>query len=108
MSALKLRRSTREYSDGPFPGRSFPICSGLRSATSASAPERGSQDVSPEDRRLWSVDTGFIGQNVSMFCASEGLATVFCGAVDYKKLDRTMKLAEGQFVSFAQTVGYLR
>jgi hypothetical protein len=43
-----------------------------------------------------------------MFCASEGLATVFCGAVDYKKLDRTMKLAEGQFVSFAQTVGYLR
>jgi nitroreductase len=61
-------------------------------------PERGSQDVSPEDR-LWSVDIGFIGQNVSMFCASEGLATVFYGAVDDKKLDRTKKLAEGQFVS---------
>ncbi|MGO9174017.1 MAG: nitroreductase family protein [Rhodomicrobium sp.] len=64
-------------------------------------------DVSPEDRRLYaSVDAGFIGQNVYLFCASEGLATVFRGAVDYKKLDRTMKLPEGQFVTFAQTVGY--
>jgi nitroreductase len=63
--------------------------------------------VSPEDRRLYaSVDTGFIGQNVYLFCASEGLATVFRGAVDYKKLDGIMKLAAGQFVTFAQTVGY--
>jgi len=39
-------------------------------------------DISPEERRLYaSVDTGFIGQNVYMFCASEGLATVFRGAV---------------------------
>ena len=63
--------------------------------------------VSPEDRRLYaSVDTGFIGQNVYLFCASEGLATVFRGAVDYKKLDGIMKLPAGQFVTFAQTVGY--
>ena len=42
-------------------------------------------DISPEDRRLYaSVDTGFIGQNVYLFCASEGLATVFRGAVDYR------------------------
>ena len=66
-------------------------------------------DVSPEERRLYSsVDTGFIGQNVYLFCASDGLATVFRGAVDYKKLDRIMKLPEGQFVTFAQTVGYPR
>lgn len=32
--------------------------------------------VSPKDRRLYaSVDAGFIGQNVYLFCASEGLAT---------------------------------
>ena len=32
------------------------------------------QDISPQDRRLYaSVDTGFIGQNVYLFCASEGL-----------------------------------
>jgi nitroreductase len=64
-------------------------------------------DVSPEDRRLYaSVDTGFIGQNVYLFCASEGLATVFRGSVDYAKLAGTLKLGEQQFVTFAQTVGY--
>ena len=64
-------------------------------------------DVSPEDRRLYaSVDSGFIGQNVYLYCASEGLASVFRGAVDYNKLTRRMKLAEQQFVTFAQTVGY--
>ena len=67
------------------------------------------QDVSPQDRRLYaSVDTGFIGQNVYLFCASEGLATVFRGAVDYAKLDRTMHLGKDEFVTFAQTVGYPR
>ena len=67
------------------------------------------QDVSPEDRRLYaSVDTGFIGQNVYLFCASEGLATVFRGAVNYKELDRIMQLGADQFVTFAQTVGYPR
>lgn len=40
------------------------------------------QDISPEERRLYaSVDTGFIGQNVYLFCASEGLASVFRAAV---------------------------
>jgi len=64
-------------------------------------------DISHEDRRLYaSVDAGFIGQNVYLYCASEGLATVFRGAVDYAKLARTLKLPEGQFVTFAQTVGY--
>ncbi len=65
------------------------------------------QDISAEDRRLYaSVDTGFIGQNVYLFCASEGLATVFRGAVDYHTLAKAMKLDAGQFVTFAQTVGY--
>jgi len=66
-------------------------------------------DITPEERRLYaSVDTGFIGQNVYLFCASEGLATVFRGAVDYPKLARTMTLPEQQFVTFAHTVGYPR
>ncbi len=67
------------------------------------------QDVAPEERRLYaSVDAGFIGQNVYLFCASEGLATVFRGAVDTTKLGRTMQLGKDQFVTFAQTVGYPR
>jgi nitroreductase len=66
-------------------------------------------DVAPADRRFFaSVDTGFIGQNVYLFCAASGLATVFRGAVDYKKLERTLQLPEQQFVTFAQTVGYPR
>ena len=67
------------------------------------------QDISPEERRLYaSVDAGFIGQNVYLFCASEGLASVFRGAVDTRKLASTMQLGEGQFVTFAQSVGYPR
>jgi nitroreductase len=67
------------------------------------------KDVSPEDRRLYgSVDAAFAGQNVYLYCASEGLASVFRGAVDYAKLGRTMRLEDGQFVAFAQTVGYPR
>jgi len=54
------------------------------------------------------VDAGFIGQNVYLFCASESLATVFRGAVDYEKLNHTMQLGADQFVTFAQTVGYPR
>jgi len=66
-------------------------------------------DISPEERRLYaSVDTGFIGQNVYLFCASEGLATVFRGAVDTAKLGQVLQLPDLQFVTFAQTVGYPR
>ena len=66
-------------------------------------------DIPPEERRLYaSVDVGFIGQNVYLFCASEGLATVFRGAVDTAKLGQALKLPEQQFVTFAQSVGYPR
>jgi nitroreductase len=65
------------------------------------------RDISANEGRLYaSVDSGFIGQNVYLFCASEGLATVFRGAVDYEKLNRIMQLGTDQFVTFAQTVGY--
>ena len=64
-------------------------------------------DVPAADKRLYgSVDAAFAGQNVYLYCASEGLATVFRGAVDYPRLERAMQLGEGQFVAFAQTVGY--
>jgi nitroreductase len=67
------------------------------------------QDITPEERRLYSsVDAGFIGQNVYLFCASEGLATVFRGSVDAKRLAMLMQLGDGQFVTFAQSVGYPR
>jgi nitroreductase len=67
------------------------------------------KDISAEDRRLYaSADACFIGQNVYLFCASEGLATVFRGALDHKALANAMHLGADQFVTFAQTVGYQR
>jgi nitroreductase len=64
-------------------------------------------DISAEDRRLYaSVDAGFVGQNVYLYCASEGLATVFRGALNQQKLAERLQLGAGQFVTFAQTVGY--
>jgi nitroreductase len=66
-------------------------------------------DVPPEDRRLYSsVDTGFIGQNVYLFCASEGLAMGFRGSANQAKLGAALSLPDGQFVTFAQTVGHPR
>lgn len=67
------------------------------------------REVPAEGRRLFaSVDTGFIGQNVYLYCASEGLATVFRGSIDYAKLKETMALGRDEFVTFAQSVGYPR
>ena len=64
-------------------------------------------EFSQADRRLFaSVDCGFIGQNVYLFCASAGLATVFRGAIDYAGLEAALGLHDPQFVCFAQTVGY--
>jgi len=52
------------------------------------------------------TDTGFISQNVYLFCASEGLATVVRGYVDKAACQAAMKLRSDQKVILAQTVGY--
>ena len=52
------------------------------------------------------ADAGVIGQNVYLFCASEGLATVLRAAVDGAALARRLALPASQFVTFAQSVGY--
>lgn len=52
------------------------------------------------------ADTGFISQNVYLFCASEGLATVVRGLVDRDALKTAMRLKSDQKVILAQTVGY--
>ncbi len=63
--------------------------------------------VSPaEQHRFAAADIGFIGQNVYLYCASEGLACVFRASLDTDRLARTLNLAETQFIMFSQTVGY--
>jgi nitroreductase len=62
--------------------------------------------MSAERRLCACVDAAFIGQNVYLYCASEGLATVFRAALDTEALGRTLQLGYDQFVTFAQSVGY--
>jgi len=52
------------------------------------------------------VDAGFISQNVYLYCASEGLATVARGTVDRTVLAQAMKLRPEQRIILAQSVGY--
>lgn len=52
------------------------------------------------------ADTGFISQNVYLYCASEGLATVVRGLVDREPLAKVMGLRTEQKITLAQSVGY--
>jgi nitroreductase len=52
------------------------------------------------------ADAGFISQNVYLFCASEGLATVIRASIDRPALAKKMKLSSTQNITLAQTVGY--
>jgi nitroreductase family protein len=169
-AALKLRRSTREYSDRPLPpqvlsdllwaafgvnrpaidGRTVPYWRHVmvidvydgrwRLALRAEDPQAATTHEGRSSRtdgasgfcrnraskpclcRPWRAydgrysrrgrlyacaDASFIGQNVYLSCASEGLATVFRG-VDDPKLGQHLRLPDQQFVTFAQTVGYPR
>lgn len=54
---------------------------------------------------LASADTAFIGENVYLFCAAEGLATVFRAGMDKPKLAEALKLKPEQKITYAQTVG---
>ncbi len=64
-------------------------------------------DSSKEDKTLYAAaDTGFIAQNVYLYCASEGLATVVRGWVDRPALAKAMKLKIDQKIILSQTVGH--
>ncbi len=56
--------------------------------------------------RYAAVDTGFIGQNIYLYCASEGLATTFIGMIESKKIAAKLKLRNNHEVLFGQCVGY--
>jgi nitroreductase len=60
-----------------------------------------------EDKRFYSgTHTGFISQNVYLYCASEGLITVVRGLVDREAAAKVMRLRPEQHITLAQTVGY--
>jgi SagB-type dehydrogenase family enzyme len=60
-----------------------------------------------QEKELWSAcDTGFIAQNVYLYCTSEGLNTVVRGLIDKPALSRVMKLRPDQKIVLAQSIGY--
>ena len=60
-----------------------------------------------EEKMLYAgADAGFIGQNVYLFCASEGLSTVVRGFIDKDALGKALGLKPQQKIILAQTVGY--
>ena len=64
-------------------------------------------DATKDDKEIYSAaDTGFISQNVYLYCASDGLATVVRGSIDREALAKAMKLQPEQKIILAQTVGY--
>lgn len=69
----------------------------LRRVSAADAQER---------RFFCAANAGFVAENVYLFCAAEGLATVVRGMVDRRALAAAMGLHAQQRVLLAQTVGY--
>ncbi|MDY0231994.1 MAG: SagB/ThcOx family dehydrogenase [Candidatus Saccharicenans sp.] len=62
---------------------------------------------SDQDKYAYSaMHAAYISQNVYLFCASEGLATVVRGSVNREELAKAMKLKPEQQVILAQSVGY--
>jgi len=62
--------------------------------------------ASSEAEMYTAADVGFIAQNVYLYCASEGLATVVRAGIDKPALAKTLNLQPQQKIILAQSVGY--
>ena len=66
---------------------------------------RMTERTEAENQALSWADTGFISQNVYLYCASEGLATVVRALIDRDELAKVMKLRPDQKITLSQSVG---
>jgi SagB-type dehydrogenase family enzyme len=62
----------------------------------------------PQERAelLAAEDASFVSQNVYLYCAAAGLATVVRATIDREALAKALGLREDQRIILAQTVGY--
>ena len=64
-------------------------------------------EAAAEDKALYSAaDTGFMAQNVYLYCASARLAVVVRGLIEREALGAALRLGRHQRIILAQTVGY--
>lgn len=61
-----------------------------------------------ERKNVAAIDSGFIAQNVYLYCASEGLSTVYRGGFDRAALKPKMNLKPDQEIIAIQPVGYAK
>jgi nitroreductase len=65
-----------------------------------------SEETVAEKEATAAFDTGFVSQNVYLYCASEGLATGVRSWLDREVLAKRMKLRPDQRITAAQSIGY--
>jgi SagB-type dehydrogenase family enzyme len=60
-----------------------------------------------DSRKLFvsGTETGFISQNVYLYCAASGLSTAIIGLVDRDRLHNIIKLEEHEHIVYTQAVG---
>jgi SagB-type dehydrogenase family enzyme len=64
-------------------------------------------DTASSDAQMYTAaDVGFIAQNVYLYCASEGLATVVRASIDRPALAKILKLQTNQKIILAESVGF--
>ena len=64
-------------------------------------------EMAQDEKMLWmGADTGVIVENVYLFCAAEGLATVVRALIDRPALAKAMRLRPDQVITLSQSVGY--
>jgi len=131
VSALKARRTSRDFSPAPLPLQALSdllwAASGVNRDDGRRTAATGRQDfvkvapvslvfvadlarmtgASAEDRDLYAAtDAAFVSQNVYLWCAATGLSTGVRGYVDRPALAKTLGLRNDQRIILAQSVGY--
>jgi nitroreductase len=84
----------------------FPATAPVNLVYVADMAKAGRPATDPQQMLNIGADAGFISENVYLFCASEGLATVVRASVPKEALAKALKLRETQVIVLAQTVGY--
>ncbi|MCE5249747.1 SagB/ThcOx family dehydrogenase [bacterium] len=67
---------------------------------------KNNSDLRAQSESFAMLHTGCIGQNVYLYCASRGLATVIRSAGNANALRSELKLRENQQITVSQAVGY--
>ena len=84
----------------------FPATAALNLVYVADMSKLSRPPTDPQQMLNVGADAGFIAENVYLFCASEGLATVVRASVAKDALAKILQLRETQVIVLVQTVGF--